>query len=71
MIEHDIELIPGTVPIRQKRRPVPPHYVSAFKKQIKEMEDAGLIEASTSPWFRHLTVIKVVLIVKLQAMNKM
>ena len=24
VIEHEIELIPGAIPIRQKRRPVPP-----------------------------------------------
>jgi hypothetical protein len=58
MIEHSIELIPRTVPKRQKRRPVPPHYVSAFKKQIIGMEDAGLIEASTSPWSSPIHIVR-------------
>jgi hypothetical protein len=58
MIEHSIELIPGTVPIRQKRRPLPPHYVSAFKKQIIEREDAGLIEPSTSSWSSPIHIVR-------------
>ena len=38
VVEHEIHLIPGTKPIRQKRRPVPPHYINTFKRSIKEME---------------------------------
>jgi hypothetical protein len=49
VVEHEITLIPGTKPIRQKRRPIPPHNLAAFKKSIKEMEEAGLIEFSKSP----------------------
>ena len=48
VVEHEINIIPGTKPIRQKRRPIPPHYLEAFKKSMKEMEEAGLIEVSKS-----------------------
>ena len=43
-------MIPGTIPIRQKRKQVPPHYMDAFKKSIREMKEAGLIEKSKLPW---------------------
>ena len=58
VIEHEIELIPGAIPIRQKRRPVPPHYVNQFKKSIQEMEDAGLIESSRSPWSSPIHIVR-------------
>ena len=58
MIEHEIELKPGAIPIRQKRRPVPPHYVNQFKKSIQEMEDAGLIESSRSPWSSPIHIVR-------------
>ncbi len=50
IIYHTIEVVPDTQPIKQKRRPVPPNYMDAFKKSIIEMEEAGLIEPARSPW---------------------
>ena len=58
MIEHVIDVIPGTVPIRQKRRPVPPHYMDAFQRSMKEMEDGGLIEKSNSPWSSPIHIVR-------------
>ena len=58
MIEHDIEIIPGTVPIRQKRRPIPPHYIDKFQETIREMEKAGLIEQSNSPWTSPIHIVR-------------
>ena len=58
IVEHEIHLIPGTKPIRQKRRPVPPHYIDAFKKSMKEMEEAGLIEFSRSPWSSTIHIVR-------------
>ena len=58
LVEHEINLIPGTKPIRQRRRPVPPHYVDAFKKSMKEMEVTGLIEVSKSPWSSPIHIVR-------------
>ena len=58
MVEHDIELIPGSMPIRQKRRPVPPHYMKEFETSIRQMEDAGLIESSSSPWSSPIHIVR-------------
>ena len=58
VVEHEINIIPGTKPIRQKRRPIPPHYLEAFKKSMKEMEEAGLIEVSKSPWSSPIHIVR-------------
>jgi hypothetical protein len=58
VVEHEINIIPGTKPIRQKRRPISPHYLEAFKKSMKEMEEAGLIEVSKSPWSSPIHIVR-------------
>jgi len=58
LVEHEIKLIPGTIPIRQKRRPIPPRYIAQFKKSITEMEKAGLIEHSKSPWSSPIHIVR-------------
>jgi hypothetical protein len=55
---HTIEVVPGTQPIKQKRRPVPPNYMDAFKKSIIEMEEAGLIEPARSPWCSPIHIVR-------------
>ena len=58
VIKHSIEVIPGIEPIKQKRRPVPPHYMDAFRKSILEMEQAGLIEHAKSPWSSPIHIVR-------------
>ena len=53
----ELRIDKGTEPIKQKWRPVPPHYVEAFKKSIQEMEEAGLIENSKSPWSSPIHIV--------------
>ena len=57
-VKHSIEIIPGVQPIKQKRRPVPPHYMDSFKNSILEMEKAGLIEPARSPWSSPIHIVR-------------
>ena len=58
IIYHTIEVVPGTQPIKQKRRPVPPNYIYAIKKSIIEMEEAGSIEPARSPWCSPIHIVR-------------
>ena len=44
--------------MRQKRRPVPPHYAEPFQCSIIEMEQPGLIEPAKSPWCSPIHIVK-------------
>lgn len=47
---HDIELEPGTKPIKQRYYPVSPHKQKIIDDEVEEMLKLGVIERSKSPW---------------------
>jgi len=50
VLEHNIELLPETKPIRMSPYRANPQKMELIKKELKEMESLGLIETSSSPW---------------------
>ncbi|MCP4342619.1 MAG: hypothetical protein GY799_27995, partial [Desulfobulbaceae bacterium] len=50
LVEHDIELEPGTKPIRQKNRRFPFTVQDELEKEIKKLLDLGVIRQSDSDW---------------------
>ena len=54
---HRIELT-SEVPVRVKPYPIPLRLVDAVKDEISEMEAAGIIEKSTSPYCSPMVVVK-------------
>lgn len=50
MVEHDIELLPGTKPIKQRHYAVSPAKQKLIDDEVKKMLDLGIIEPCKSPW---------------------
>lgn len=48
--EHDIELEPGTKPIKQRYYPVSPFKQKFLDEEVENMLKLGVIERSHSPW---------------------
>ena len=57
-MEHKIEVEPGTTPIKDRYRPIPPALKDNLKKQLNEWLERGIIEPSTSPWSSNLVAVK-------------
>ena len=57
-VQHRIITEPGTKPIKDKYRPMPPHLEQDFKRQLDEWLELGCIEPSESPWSANLVVVK-------------
>ena len=55
--EHKIHLT-STTPVRVKPYPIPLRMVDAIKKEVNEMEQAGIIEKSESPYCSPIVVIQ-------------
>jgi hypothetical protein len=49
-VEFVIELVPGTAPVSKRPYRMPPEELVELKKQIKELENKGFIQHSTSSW---------------------
>lgn len=50
ILEHEINLVPGAQPIRQRFRRLALPLAKELKQQINDWEDNGVIEPSSSPW---------------------
>ena len=50
LIEHKINLEPGTQPIHERYRPPNPLLEDSMKKQLDTWLEHGVIEKSNSPW---------------------
>ena len=57
-IEHNIDVLPGTEPIRQPMRRLPLAKREVEQKEIQAMLDKGVIEPSISPWCSNLVIVK-------------
>ena len=57
-VSHEINIEPGSVPIKQKTRGIPYNYRADFKKMILEMKSAGLIVDSKSPWCSPVRLVR-------------
>ena len=58
MIKHDIKLIDGAKPHKQKYRSLPPPLEEELKKQLDQWLEEGIIESSTSPWSSNVVPVK-------------
>lgn len=56
--EHVIELLPGTLPIKQRYYPVSPFKQRLIDEEIDEMLKLGVIEPSKSPWSSPVCLVK-------------
>jgi hypothetical protein len=45
-----IDLLPGTAPISKRPYRMPVEELKEFKKQLTELQEAGYIHPSSSPW---------------------
>ena len=50
LIEHKLELVPGTLPIMSRNYPIPVHYEAKVEELIKQLIKDDVIEESTSSW---------------------
>ena len=50
LVCHRIDLKPGTRPVRQRTRPIPPHLERSLKEQIEKWLKHKVIEPSVSEW---------------------
>lgn len=50
LVEHEIQLVPGTKPIAERLRRRPTLHQKESSKQIRRMLEKGIIEPSQSPW---------------------
>lgn len=48
--KHEIRVVPGTRPIKQRYYPVSPHKQSIIDEEVKSMLEKGIIEPSKSGW---------------------
>ena len=57
-VAHEIQIKPGSAPIKQKTRGIPYNYRDDFKKTILEMKAAGMVVDSKSPWSSPIRLVK-------------
>ena len=50
LIEFEVQVPPGTKPIKQRNRPLNPKQEESLKEQVKIWTDEGIIQPSSSPW---------------------
>lgn len=58
MVKHEIELIPGARPIKQRYYPVSPAKQHLIDQEIKKMLDDDIIEPCKSPWSSPICLVK-------------
>lgn len=58
LVHHEINLKPGSAPIRVKQRPLNPIMEESLRKQVNEWIGAGVVEPSQSPWRFPLIPVK-------------
>lgn len=58
LVSHEIELLPGTKPIKQRYYPVSPAKQNIIDEEIKKMLDDGVIEPCKSPWSSPICLVK-------------
>lgn len=56
--EHEIEILPGTKPIKQRYYPVSPFKQKIIDDEIKNMLDQGVIESSKSSWSSPVCLVR-------------
>ena len=57
-IIHEIKILPGSQPVKQKTRGIPYNHRADFQKTILEMKRAGMIVDSKSPWSSPIRLVK-------------
>ncbi|GJR22725.1 putative reverse transcriptase domain-containing protein [Tanacetum coccineum] len=57
-IEFWIELIPGVIPIAKSSYRLPPFELEELSGQLKELQDKGFIQPSSSPWGASVLFLK-------------
>ena len=50
VIDHDIEMEPGVIPVRQRPYRIPQAKLEKAKREVEMMLELGVIEESNSPW---------------------
>ncbi|KAK9730858.1 Reverse transcriptase (RNA-dependent DNA polymerase) [Popillia japonica] len=58
LIKHEIELLPGTKPIKQRYYPVSPAKQQIIDSEIQKLLDADVIEPCNSPWASPICLCK-------------
>ncbi|PAA84541.1 hypothetical protein BOX15_Mlig014170g1 [Macrostomum lignano] len=58
LLQHEINLEPGSRPIKHRQRTVPLNYRQQVDEKISEMRRHGIIEPSCSPWASNLLVVR-------------
>lgn len=58
LVTHEIELLPGTKPIKQRYYPVSPAKQKVIDEEINKMLDDGVIEPCKSPWSSPICLVK-------------
>ena len=57
-VYHTIDVQPGTAPIKQKPRPVPPAHREELEQIINDLLERGLIEETAVPWASPVVLVK-------------
>lgn len=57
VIQHEIELKPGTTPIFTRQYRIPESQKEEIQKQLDDLESRGIIEKSNSPWNSPLLLV--------------
>jgi hypothetical protein len=50
LLEHKIEILPGTKPVKMSPYRANPMKMDLIKKEIEDMKSMGIIKDSCSPW---------------------
>ena len=57
LVQHRIDLKPGTKPVKTRYRPIPTHLEPSFRKELDQLLGQGIVEPSTSPWAANLVPV--------------
>lgn len=55
---HQIELVEGTTPVKDRHYPVSPAVQELMYAEVDKMLDLGVIETSSSPWSNRCTLVR-------------
>lgn len=58
LVEHEIRLKEGTVPIKQRHYPRNPAMAAIINREVEDMLKDGVIEPSSSPWSSPIVMVK-------------
>ena len=58
LVQHDIPVLPDTRPIRQPARRLGPEKEAEVERQVKDLEERGLIEPANSAWSSPVVLVR-------------